>query len=316
MPIYLQEVRLPENCFLNEVLLWVVFQRLPIASYDLDGTEVHEAEDGEHSPDIGHSEISDDECRRAGIPPDPSYAMLFEETLLPDPLYFDRFLENNDLELDLRAELIERRNAAANFQTQYKAWRQHFEQAIAHPVAQIFVALKKGSLQATGQLVIGSEEEGNEEVSTRDNIPATFWTMRGIDFENSAASNGSDRYKRIMVSTANLLALFSGERSEVSGVHRIGDSFVLDEISEPRRPPSSLAHTRGRPAYPWERFHLEVADLLSTGGLPEKKEAAIQYFQSWFEHELKVRPSRAAIGEKLTPYYERFVRRTGQKSAV
>ena len=93
-------------------------------------------------------------------------------------------------------------------------------------------------------------------------------------------------------------------------VEQIGDTFVLDETVKL----VSKGTNRGRPSYPWERFYLEVAALLHQNSLPQKKEAAIQYFQTWFWDELRVRPSRAAIGEKLTPYYEKFMRRDGQKT--
>jgi hypothetical protein len=33
MPTFLQAVELPNRCFLQEVLFWVAFQRLPIAQY-------------------------------------------------------------------------------------------------------------------------------------------------------------------------------------------------------------------------------------------------------------------------------------------
>ena len=81
----------------------------------------------------------------------------------------------------------------------------------------------------------------------------------------------------------------------------------LNATQPPKHP------NRGRPAYPWEPFHLEVAALLQQGELPSKKEAAIQYFQTWFHTTLGVQPSRAAIGERLKPYYDKFGRRGGQK---
>ena len=56
----------------------------------------------------------------------------------------------------------------------------------------------------------------------------------------------------------------------------------------------------------WEAFHLEVADLIKNGQMPQKKEAAIQLMMSWFENTQKQKPSRSAVSEKLTPYYRRF----------
>ena len=47
--------------------------------------------------------------------------------------------------------------------------------------------------------------------------------------------------------------------------------------------------------------------MILRGDLPPKKEAAILHFQDWFQKVIKQRPSRATIGEKLKPYYERFI---------
>lgn len=108
--------------------------------------------------------------------------------------------------------------------------------------------------------------------------------------------------------TADVLSKFPGEREAVT-VERIGETIILNETASNQRPKTS----RGRPSYPWDSFHVEVTAVLQKNELPNKKEAAIEYFQAWFERVLKIRPSRAAIGEKLTPYYARFVRGADQK---
>ena len=59
---------------------------------------------------------------------------------------------------------------------------------------------------------------------------------------------------------------------------------------------------------------MEVADLLHRNSMPDKKEAAIEYFQSWFEREHGIRPSRAAVGEKLKLYFDKFIKSARQKS--
>ena len=61
----------------------------------------------------------------------------------------------------------------------------------------------------------------------------------------------------------------------------------------------ALPHSHGK-------FHVEVADLIKSGRMPQKKEAAIQLMVSWFENTQKQKPSRSAVSEKLTPYYRRF----------
>ncbi len=39
MPTFLQPVALPERCYLEEVLYWVAFQRLPVVAFTYDGQD-------------------------------------------------------------------------------------------------------------------------------------------------------------------------------------------------------------------------------------------------------------------------------------
>jgi hypothetical protein len=103
------------------------------------------------------------------------------------------------------------------------------------------------------------------------------------------------------------MSLFPGERIPGDRAEFVGDCLLVKEPAEgsvrqrPRR-------TLGRPpAFAWDAFHVEVADLIRSGRMPQKKEAAIQQMMSWFEStQGGKRPSRSAISEKLTPYYRRF----------
>ena len=88
-------------------------------------------------------------------------------------------------------------------------------------------------------------------------------------------------------------------------VNSLGDVYILNN-SDNRDLTTSIR--RGRPSLPWELFYLEVASLARANALPEKKEAAIHHFESWFREELGLHVGRSSIGQKLTPYYDRFVR--------
>jgi hypothetical protein len=137
-------------------------------------------------------------------------------------------------------------------------------------------------------------------------IPTKFWSLSGIDWPSNAARNQQQHYCWIRCPTADVLKAFPGEdRLPASGIERIGDNFVLNEATEVS---FESLKPRGRPAFTWDPFHLEVTELLLRGDLPAKKEAAIQHFQDWFERALNQRPSRASIGQKLKLYYDRFIR--------
>jgi hypothetical protein len=224
-----------------------------------------------------------------------------------------------------RAKLETDRNDAVEFERTCAAWKPHYATAIEYPAARIFVALKSGLLRARGRLLPGVDVDAalaNLSAEGRDvydlpiaDIAPDFWSLKGIDFESSAARNHRDHYCHVYCDTHEVLAGFPGDKREpVYGVEKIGECFVITDAAEKRIPTAQVHRQRGRPPYHWEAFHLEIAELIRRGDLPAKKEAAIQYFQDWLARALGIKPSRAAIGEKLKPYYDRFVRMADKKS--
>jgi len=319
MRVYLQATALPDRCFLHEVLLWVAFGRLPIVMFNNDGKELRDSTDlGGYVAEVAHPSLDDEECRRASIPSDPSYTALIEDRSMLEPGFYRDLLIKFQHDEEQQEELARQEELAIKFAEECAGWKGHYLKAIEYPASQIFVALRSGRFEAKGRLLPKPsktealtilDEQGRDIYDLAPStIPADFWTLSGIDFESSAAWNGEAHYCHITLMTEELLSIFPGERTTTS-VEQVGDTFVLSEAGKP----AISEKRRGRPAYPWEPFYVELAAQVQEGRLPAKKEAAIHYFQAWFAKELGVRPSRAAIGEKLTPYYERFIRR-GQKS--
>lgn len=75
---FLKPVVLSERCFLYEVLLWVAFQRPPVATYsDIEDIELRDAEGDleQYGYAANHPRIfwilTDQECAEAGLPPHP-----------------------------------------------------------------------------------------------------------------------------------------------------------------------------------------------------------------------------------------------------
>ena len=205
MPVFLQPVDVPERCFLGEVLLWVAFQRLPLSLYDLEGSDVRDTtEAGGLVTEIPDWEISEEETKRANIPPDPTYLALTQDksTLLPD--FYDDLLKRYDPEPKERARIAKERAEAEIYQQECAAWQPFYEQAIEYPASRIFVALKGGQLGATGRLLPGRDrDEALEHLDREDKdvfdfpvveIPPSFWSLSGMDFKSSAAENGFTYY--------------------------------------------------------------------------------------------------------------------------
>jgi len=318
MPTFLQPVDVPDRCFLHDALLWVAFQRLPTAWYNDSYREIREATEHEgYAIESPEGPLTEDECNRVGIPVDPERSFLLDERPSPLTTYNELEAKYGPDEADRRIREEMNRNDQEH-ERACSEWQPHYQRAIEYPASQLFVALKSGQLRASGRLLPSVEyEKAMKALETEGRyvgdlplkeIPSSFWSLKGIHFESSAAENDTEHYCHIVLRTADVLALFPGERQEVI-VERVGDLLLLNEQTKNR--PRSL---RGRPPYPWDSFHLEIAAAIQRDELPAKKEAAIQHFQSWFERELGLRPSRAAVGEKLTPYYEKFVRRGRQKT--
>jgi len=129
---------------------------------------------------------------------------------------------------------------------------------------------------------------------------------RKIDWKSSALFGDEYTFCWIHFSTESVLAAYPiPSLPPVGTVNSLGDVYILNN-SDNRDLTTSIR--RGRPSLPWELFHLEVASLARANALPEKKEAAIHHFESWFREELGLHVGRSSIGQKLTPYYDRFVR--------
>ena len=323
MPTFLQPVWTPRRCFLNEVLLWVAVQRLPVVELvkDKDIRETFEVGrvDG-HEIDYGGPPLTDEEAQRLGLPPDPRWSALLEDRYLSPPAFYDNLLSVGAKPTREMRALKAGKAAAVKFAADCKVWDDLYQEKIQYHTARIFVALKDGSLPAQGRLLPKADPRlALRELASADRdvfdvnpseIPTSFWRIDKIDYETCAARNETGTYCHISCETEAVLRIFPGHRQETSGISKVGDSFVLDESS-----PLGVAKRNqpGRPSYRWEGFHHEVTCLLLAGRLPKKKEAGIQLMQDWFSDNLKIRPSRASIGEKLKPYYDRFLRSPGQK---
>jgi hypothetical protein len=319
MPTYLQEVTLPERCFLHEVLLWVAVQRLPVATF-IDGKELRDTDEvGGYVIEMSETTLFD-ETRRLGIPSHPDIGAWLGGNSYSAPALYEKLLAYDDLDEASRRDLETKRDGAIEHTKLFQAWDLLYQQAIEYPVSKIFVALRSGDLKAKGRLLPTLDKDEAFEMLSADDrsiydieqseIPPSFWSLQGIDFDASAAKGQKAHYCHIAFRTIEVISLFPGDRESVNGVERVGDVYVIHHRPSMVRKNS----VRGRPSYPWESFHIEVAAMVRRDELPAKKEAAIEHFQTWFQKELGIRPSRAAVGDKLKPYYDKFVKPGGQKT--
>jgi len=319
MSTFFQPVPLAARSCLSEVLYWVAFQRLPID----DPPDPDDAgQIGVAGADLGemYQYIWPDETERAGLPLDPRCSFLSAGNVYIPVKLYDEILSQDHIAPALRKQRSFERDAIRNLEREYSQWRPLYERVVEYPRSKIFVALTEGRLAAFGRRlpaeirvpssqVSASRRDALREISFSE-IPPSFWSLKGIDFESNCASNSQETYWDIYLITEEVLKVFPGSRERAEGIARIGIGLVADDTA-PRL--SIRDGRRGRPSFPWDGFHLEVTDLIVRNEMPDKKEAAIAYFQNWFEERHRFRPSRAAVGEKLKPYFDKFVKEKGQK---
>lgn len=189
------------------------------------------------------------------------------------------------------------------------------------PAAKLFLKLRSGEIKAQGKLLPAGaqivdfvEQDNSYGRSDFDDLTDTsilpeFWTMAGIDWLANAVSARGQCYSDVSMPVAPLMSIFPGRRAPVGRAEFVGDYLLVTESDEEDAAHAPPKRAPGRPpVFGWDAFHVEVADLIRSGRMPQKKEAAIQHMLSWFESTQEgKKPSRSAVSEKLTPYYRRFI---------
>ena len=295
---WFEPVSLLSRCSLNEGLLWVWANRVPI--------------DNVYREKNVFETLQDWECERLKFPPVPNGvgrgAQYRTEERLTTKTYKEMKKEARELYI---ATGMEEADAV-------RKWLPLVVAAIELPATELFIKLRKGEIEAVGKLLPVEaeiidflEQDNSYGRSDFDNladsaIPHDFWTIRGIDWLSNAVTTNGNCYCDVSISVEALMTLFPGQRTSVDSAEFVGDCLLVKEPATGKiQTPSRRALGRP-PTFAWDAFHVEVADLIKGGRMPQKKEAAIQHIVSWFETTQRQKPSRSAVSEKLTPYYRRF----------
>jgi hypothetical protein len=297
--LWFEPVDLLSRCSLNEGLLWVWAQRVPVFNAYRE-TNVFDS-------------LQDWECERLNIPPVPRGVQWGAQYRTEERL---RNRNYGKMPKDAREYQVSEGMEEAKAVRQ---WLPLVTSAMELPAAELFLRLRRGEIEALGKLlpdgaeIIDFLEDQNSYSRGRFDdlvdsvIPHDFWTMPGIDWLSNAAIAHGNCYCDVSIPVEVLMNLFPGQRTPTDGAEFVGDFLLVKEPAAGPVPPLPR-RTPGRPpVFAWEAFHVEVADLIKSGRMPEKKEAAIQHMVSWFENTQKQKPSRSAVSEKLTPYYRRFL---------
>ena len=293
--LWFEPVDLLSRCSLNEGLLWVWADRVPI--------------DNVYREKNVFDNLQDWECERLNIPPVPKGVLIAAAQYLTEKRLRSR--TNGKMKDALEHHVRKGMERAAAM----RQWLPFVTAAMELPATELFLKLRRGEIETQGKLLPAGveiidflEDHGRRKFGDLVDavIPHEFWTMSGIDWLSNAVTAHGNCYCDVSISVEALMRQFPGKRTPVGVAEFVGDLLLVKEPSADRVRPL-LTRTPGRPAvFAWDAFHVEVADLIKNGRMPEKKEAAIQHMLDWFENTQKQEPSRSAVSEKLTPYYRRF----------
>lgn len=321
--IVLEEVFPPEQCYLSEVLNWCAFRRFPTVWYGEDEEyrlDINSFE-GFDAPVPAAEEISEEECRYAGIPLDPKTKALVNDTgHLPLEHYDDLiriFSESRNIkQLDID-NIKKDRAEAEKYHAEFAEWMPIYEDYIDQFQAEIALKLRRGELVAYGaklpevdrEKVDGLLDNGEFEFTDLHfvPIPKEHWILSSIDWDESSITGRIEAYVWARVNTEEMLELFPIEDAGQScTVNKIANNYFV--TTESSGTSTFNKSRRGRPPLPWEAFHVEVAKKIRDGSMPQKKEAGIAEMQEWSLKHFKKTVGRSSIGQKLKPYYDELMK--------
>lgn len=309
---------LAERCYLPEALLWLAVYRFPLAEIlenGVDARESMERIDGCEPTDSYLDTLSDEECARVGLPPNPTFEEMvsgdvhLEPEMLRSILKIRRGADRAKLERDLEESIT--------FHERRDAWDLECKSFLDRYKAKLFLALREGTLAASGKRLpkatysesmeqFDDEGYGNWFLEPWVAIPSSFWISDAIDWGNSDAEGRGVAYSLILIRTRELLQCFPPPPSEpINDVVKVGGTLVRSNEAALQAIKRSFT---GRPSLNWDQFGVEVARRVKAGNLPEKQEAFIAEMQLWCRERWNREVARSTLLQKIKPYYDEFVR--------
>jgi hypothetical protein len=282
-----------ERCFLTDALLYRAVGRLPLKSIP------EEEDETDAPPEYPDIVLSPAESRAAGLEPDPEW----EEK------------DKDDVErlFDLQVALGDKQKAYEEFikrkytkEGRRSEWSLRFQELLKRYHNEFLTALRDGRLgsegQRSGQLTEEEIAEGARWSDVpREAIPSSFWSSCEIDWEKCRAKGETTGYESIVVKTDDLFRVFPLPTPEdAPGVRKIGNYLVdTEEYADPK--------PRGRPPFPWDEFHLEIARRLMNGKLGNQKRFEGE-MQDWCKSRWGRVLGISTLRQKISPYYNEFIR--------
>lgn len=217
---WFEPVNLLARCSLNEVLLWVWAERVPVANV--------------YREKNAFETLDEQECEDLGIPPVPENVRMIPQHCTEERTRARWQGSSRDTIKYYVTKGIAEAEAI-------KQWLPVISLAIELPATELFLKLRRGEIEANGkQLSDGTEiidfvEYENSYSSRRFEgladsiIPPAFWSMPGIDWLSNAVTAHGSCYCDVSMSVETLMRLFPGKRIPVFGAEFVGNCLVVKE---------------------------------------------------------------------------------------
>lgn len=305
----------PEICYLIEVLYWRAFGRFPVEQWSHQGPwrTSSDVRDSHSAPTPAGLALEDEECAYADIPKDPRMKNLRDGDFDLDVEHIEKMMESSkEYSVEWQRHLETRLPLAIAHEAEVNIWKDIFDQYVDQFRNEICLDLQRGTLKAKGtELPLPDFDESIDKLEAKDQflddiepseIPASQWIIGNIDWEDGTMFGRERSYIWIHITVEEMLNRYPPELLIKSGeTFPIGTSIAV--VSTAVSKTAKDIRRTGRPSYPWDQFHVEIARMYRDGEMPEKKEAAIAALQQWYLQKTGNSISRTALGDKLTPYF-------------
>ena len=313
-----------ESCYLREALLWRAFARLPEAMLtdEEDWRFSGDIREDYNAPIPDEDFLYEEECLFAGIPVDPRMAGVMGDRESFELTHYDKIIEmvknSERISTDDLAGLLEQRNEAVAYHLEVETWFDSYNDHVDQFQSEIGLALRQGTLVAKGtelphldhgecDRLLESRGEWLDDIEVTP-IPKECWMSSGIDWKASALKTRDRAFIWVHLSVSEVLQVYPPNLPiKNEDLVPMGTNFALVGSALSHRTQAKAG--RGRPSLPWDDFHIEVARMFRDDEVPQKKEAAIAALREWFLAKHRKEVSRAAVGQKLKPYYDELIKK-------
>lgn len=267
-------------------------------------------------------ELTEEETSYAGLSNDPRMTAIIKHGGYSEIEHYDDMISRYEglegVDQDYVAQYKTEREAAILYYAEVEEWMPHYEEYLDQFQTEICMKLQQGELRARGTKLPNPDKIRTEEILDKlekrlPDLPVVDiepgnWISKTIDWEASSIYGRKESFVWIHFNTDEMLKSFPPTvLLKKEQLVSFGESFAL--ASSAMTGIKKATSNRGRPSLPWTEFHVEIARMFRDNLMPKKKEAAIAELQGWFMKVENRSVSRAAIGERLKPYFDTLIKK-------